>query len=100
MIKLAMTKIHETFKKHQFKSKMILQVHDELIFDATIERGRNNQPIILECMRSALPLPNEVPVEAEIGGGENWLVAHKQGHYQGSAGMRPGQVARIGADSA
>ncbi|MDF2191078.1 DNA polymerase I [Paraflavitalea sp. CAU 1676] len=76
MIKLAMTKIHETFKKHQFKSKMILQVHDELIFDATIDEAETIKPIILDCMRSALPLPNEVPVEAEIGGGENWLVAH------------------------
>lgn len=76
MIKLAMTKIHETFKKHQFKSKMILQVHDELIFDATRDEVETIKPIIIECMRNALPLPNEVPVEAEIGGGENWLEAH------------------------
>lgn len=76
MIKLAMTSIHETFRKHQFKSKMILQVHDELIFDATRDEAETIKPIILECMRNALPLPNEVPVEAEIGGGENWLEAH------------------------
>jgi DNA polymerase-1 len=76
MIKLAMNRIHETFKQHQFKSKMILQVHDELIFDATRDEAETIKPIILECMRSALPLPNEVPVEAEIGGGENWLEAH------------------------
>lgn len=76
MIKLAMTKIHETFKKHKFKSKMILQVHDELIFDATRDEVETIKPIIIECMRNALPLPNEVPVEAEIGGGENWLEAH------------------------
>ena len=76
MIKLAMTKIHETFKKHQFKSKMILQVHDELIFDATLDEADTIMPIIVECMRGALPLPNGVPVEAEIGKGENWLVAH------------------------
>jgi DNA polymerase-1 len=76
MIKLAMTSIHETFKKHQFKSKMILQVHDELIFDATRDEAEIIKPIILDCMRKALPLPNDVPVEAEIGGGENWLEAH------------------------
>lgn len=76
MIKLAMTKIHETFKEHKFKSKMILQVHDELIFDATRDEAEIIKPIIVDCMRSALPLPNEVPVEAEIGSGENWLVAH------------------------
>jgi DNA polymerase-1 len=76
MIKLAMTRIHETFKQHKFKSRMILQVHDELIFDATRDEAEIIKPIILECMRSALPLPNGVPVEAEIGGGENWLEAH------------------------
>lgn len=76
MIKLAMTRIHAAFKQHQFKSKMILQVHDELIFDARRDEVETIKPIIIECMRNALPLPNGVPVEAEIGGGENWLEAH------------------------
>ena len=76
MIKLAMVKIHQEFKKRNFKSTMILQVHDELVFDALKEESEIIQPIILDCMRSALPLPNGVPVEAEIGAGENWLVAH------------------------
>jgi DNA polymerase-1 len=76
MIKLAMIKIHQKFKQENFKSKMILQVHDELVFDAVKEEADIIKPIILDCMRSALPLPNEVPVEAEIGSGENWLEAH------------------------
>ena len=76
MIKLAMVKIHQVFKERNFKSKMILQVHDELVFDALKDEAETIQPIILDCMRGALPLPNEVPVEAEIGAGENWLVAH------------------------
>jgi DNA polymerase-1 len=76
MIKLAMIKIHEAFKKNNFKSKMILQVHDELVFDAVKEEAETIKPIILDCMRAALPLPNGVPVEAEIGGGINWLEAH------------------------
>jgi DNA polymerase I len=76
MIKLAMVKIHDEFKKHQFKSKMILQVHDELVFDAVKEEAELVKTVILNSMRSALPLPNEVPVEAEIGAGENWLEAH------------------------
>jgi len=76
MIKLAMIKIHQKFGEENFKSKMILQVHDELVFDAVREEADIIKPIILECMRSALPLPNEVPVEAEIGAGENWLEAH------------------------
>jgi DNA polymerase-1 len=76
MIKLAMIKVHDTFKKNNFRSKMILQVHDELVFDALKEEAEIIKPIILDCMKSALPLPNGVPVEAEIGGGENWLEAH------------------------
>jgi DNA polymerase-1 len=76
MIKMAMVKVHEAFRKHQFKSKMILQVHDELVFDAVKDEVETIKPIILDCMRSALPLPNGVPVEAEVGAGINWLEAH------------------------
>lgn len=76
MIKLAMIKIHDRFKKEQFQSKMILQVHDELVFDAHKDEVETIQPIILECMRDALTLPNNVPVQAEIGAGKNWLEAH------------------------
>lgn len=76
MIKLAMVKVYHEFRKHKFESKMILQVHDELVFDAVKEEVEIIKPIIIECMRSALPLPNEVPVEAEVGSGVNWLEAH------------------------
>jgi DNA polymerase-1 len=76
MIKLAMVKIYHEFRKHKFESRMILQVHDELVFDAVKEEIETIKPIILDCMRSALPLPNEVPVEAEVGSGINWLEAH------------------------
>jgi DNA polymerase-1 len=55
---------------------MVLQVHDELVFDAVQEEADIIQPIIINCMRTALELPNGVPVEAEIGAGENWLQAH------------------------
>jgi DNA polymerase-1 len=55
MIKLAMVKIHDEFKKHQFKSKMILQVHDELVFDAVKEEAELVKTVILDSMRSALP---------------------------------------------
>ena len=76
MIKLAMIRIHETFSKNKFKSKMLLQVHDELVFDAHCEEAEIIKPIIIECMQNALLLPNEVPAEAEIGSGLNWLEAH------------------------
>ncbi len=76
MIKMAMISIHETFKKNRFKSKMLLQVHDELVFDAHRDEVEIIKPIIIECMQSALLLPNGVPAEAEIGSGLNWLEAH------------------------
>jgi DNA polymerase I len=76
MIKLAMIKIHEAFTKNRFKSKMLLQVHDELVFDAHRDEVEIIQPIIIECMQTALSLPNDVPAEAEIGSGVNWLEAH------------------------
>ena len=76
MIKLAMVKLHHALKEKKFKSKMILQVHDELVFDAVKEEVEQLKPLILECMQSAMTLPNGVPVIAEVGEGENWLEAH------------------------
>ncbi|HEX2845389.1 MAG TPA: DNA polymerase I [Chitinophagaceae bacterium] len=76
MIKLAMQKVHAAMKKAKMRSKMILQVHDELLFDAVKEEVAELKPLILENMQSALPLPNEVPVIAECGEGNNWLAAH------------------------
>lgn len=76
MIKLAMIKIHATLKEQGFKSKMLLQVHDELVFDVLKEELEAIKPVILDTMRNALILPNEVPAEAELGSGNNWLEAH------------------------
>jgi len=76
MIKLAMQKVHAAMKKAGMKSRMILQVHDELLFDAVKEEVAELKPLILENMQTALPLPNEVPVIAECGEGQNWLEAH------------------------
>jgi len=76
MIKLAMIKLYEELEKRKFRSKMILQVHDELVFDALKEEAEAIKPVIIECMQTAMPLPHDVPVIAEIGGGENWLEAH------------------------
>ena len=76
MIKLAMIKVSNAIKKEGFKSKMILQVHDELIFDALRSEAEALKACILENMENALPLPNQVPVIAEAGMGENWLEAH------------------------
>lgn len=74
MIKLAMIAIHKAFKEQNLKSRMLLQVHDELVFDAHRSELEIIKPLILDLMRNALPL--SVPVEAEMGTGNNWLEAH------------------------
>ena len=76
MIKLAMIKIHGEMKKTNWESKMILQVHDELVFDAVEKELPALKALILKCMKESLVLPNGVPVEAEVGVGKNWLEAH------------------------
>jgi len=76
MIKLAMHKIHHSMKEAGMKSKMILQVHDELIFDAHHSEVKALTDLIIEGMQSAMSLPNGVPVIAECGSGPNWLAAH------------------------
>ncbi len=76
MIKLAMIKIHAAIKEQNLQSRMILQVHDELVFDALESEVELLKPLILENMKAAHPLPNNVPVEAEVGVGVNWLEAH------------------------
>jgi DNA polymerase-1 len=76
MIKMAMVKVQEAMKKDKFKSRMLLQVHDELVFDVLRDEADELLPLVLENMQSALPLPNNVPVVAEAGIGENWLEAH------------------------
>ncbi|MGG8496315.1 DNA polymerase I [Tenacibaculum sp. TC6] len=74
IIKLAMINIHHRFEKENFKSKMLLQVHDELVFDAHKDELEIIKPIIKEEMENAFTL--SVPLEVEIGIGQNWLEAH------------------------
>ncbi|MCO5239745.1 MAG: DNA polymerase I [Chitinophagaceae bacterium] len=76
MIKLAMQKVHNAIHKAKMRSRMILQVHDELIFDAFKEEVEELKAMIIEGMQTALTLPNHVPIVAEVGEGENWLEAH------------------------
>lgn len=74
MIKVAMINIHNELQKQNFKTKMLLQVHDELVFDVYKPELELVKPIIEQHMRNALPL--NVPVEVGMGVGENWLAAH------------------------
>jgi DNA polymerase I len=71
MIKLAMIRIHDWMRQEQLRSRMILQVHDELVFDAHQEEIPHLQQHIPKMMREALPL--EVPIEVAIKVGPNWL---------------------------
>jgi DNA polymerase-1 len=58
------------------QNRMILQVHDELVFDAVAEKVTYITPKIKELMTTALLLPRGVPLEVEVGSGRNWLQAH------------------------
>lgn len=74
IIKKAMIAIHDRFKKEGFKSKMILQVHDELVFDAHKDELEAIKPIVQELMEQAVKLA--VPLEVDMGTGGTWLEAH------------------------
>jgi DNA polymerase-1 len=74
MIKIAMIKIFDAMKNLGMKSRMILQVHDELVFDAHRSELETLKPLVGELMKNAIPLT--VPVEVEMNVGENWLEAH------------------------
>lgn len=76
MIKLAMQKVAAAMKKENMKSRMVLQVHDELVFDALSSEVKELKPLIIENMQQAMVLPHEVPIIAECGQGDNWLEAH------------------------
>ena len=75
MIKLAMIHIHEAMLEDQMQSKMILQVHDELVFDVYRPELDKMKILIEEKMKNALP-DLKVPILVGMGTGENWLEAH------------------------
>ena len=74
IIKVAMIRIHERFKAEKIRSKMILQVHDELNFSVVPEEKSRVEAIVLEEMQNAYRL--NVPLVADCGWGDNWLEAH------------------------
>lgn len=74
IIKIAMIRIYERFRCEGIKSKMILQVHDELNFSVLPEEKEQVEKIVLEEMQNAYPL--QVPLVADSGWGNNWLEAH------------------------
>ncbi|MBX2893708.1 MAG: DNA polymerase I [Saprospiraceae bacterium] len=75
LIKVAMVNIWKAMREGKFKSHMILQVHDELVFDVRRDELERLKPIIQHEMQTALP-NLKVPILVEMGTGENWLEAH------------------------
>lgn len=75
MIKLAMINVDKALTHSGLKTKMLLQVHDELLFEVPVDEIEQAKSLILEEMRNALPL-GDVPVGVEAGTGINWLQAH------------------------
>ncbi len=74
MLKIAMIQIHEFMQRERLKSKMILTVHDELVFDAHKEELEHLRENVDRIMKNAIPMG--VQMETGIGVGENWLLAH------------------------
>lgn len=74
MIKIAMSNIYKAMNDKQLQSKMILQVHDELVFDAVKDELDTLKELVNDKMVNALPL--NIPVVVELNTGENWLEAH------------------------
>ncbi len=74
IIKVAMINIHKKLKEGNYKSKMLLQIHDELIFDIHNDELEELKPLIKSEMENAYKL--KVPLDVEVGVGDNWLEAH------------------------
>jgi DNA polymerase-1 len=71
---MAMVTIHAEIEKRGLRSRMILQVHDELVFDCHRDETDEMTALVREKMETAVTL--EVPLEVETGLGDNWLAAH------------------------
>lgn len=74
MLKLAMIRVYGALKQGGFETKMLLTVHDELVFDMVKAEQEKVIPVIVDAMKNALPM--KVPILVEAGVGENWLEAH------------------------
>lgn len=74
IIKIAMKNIFNILNEKQFKSKMILQVHDELVFDVHLSELDKIKKVVKNSMENAVTL--DIPLKVDIGTGKNWLEAH------------------------
>lgn len=76
MIKMAMLKVSHLLSSEKSQTKLILQVHDELLFDLHLSEESSLTPKIINAMETAMPLPHDIPCKVDTGTGSNWLQAH------------------------
>ena len=74
LIKLAMIRVERELRNAGMKAKLLLQVHDELVFESPPEEAKQATDIIRHAMEHAMEL--DVPLKVEVGTGNNWLEAH------------------------
>ena len=74
MIKIAMVNIHQEMAKTGIRSQLIMQVHDELVFEVHKDELEELSSIVESQMKNAIPM--KVPIEIDLGTGKNWLAAH------------------------
>jgi DNA polymerase-1 len=74
LIKIAMIRLHEQLARREFATRMLLQVHDELVFEVPEAELDTLRPLVVEVMEGALEL--DVPLEVTTGTGHNWVQAH------------------------
>ncbi len=74
LIKIAMRKIHDAFHEKRVRARLLLQVHDELVFDVPIDELARVSEIVKDCMVNAISM--DVPLVVDMGNGPNWLDAH------------------------
>ena len=74
MIKIAMRRVQDALQARELKTRMLLQVHDELVFDMHKDEADVVMPLVEEAMKNAMPM--SVPIVVEMGTGDNWLEAH------------------------
>ena len=90
MIKAAMVRIDALLREGSFATKLVLQVHDELVFDMHREEMDDLMPRLQQAMTEALPL--QVPIEVTAGIGDDWLEAHLVGGPEGAVSPLPPAV--------
>lgn len=74
LIKLAMVRIHRELRQHHLKTKMVLQIHDELLFDTPKDEVDTVKELVRKAMTTVLDIG--VPLDVSVGVGTNWLEAH------------------------